>query len=319
MAGRAMPADRAQIMMLRSVSLHEDAQSFAQKIGASFAHFGFAIVSDHGIDQALLADAYDKARALFALPDDAKRAYHAQGSGGARGYTPFGAESAKGEKAADLKEFWHIGRDLPVDHAFTRYMPPNIWPDEIAGFAATYQQIFAQFDAVGGKILSAIARYLGLAPDFFASSVRDGNSVLRLLHYPPVAAGSGGVRAAAHGDINAVTLLLGAEESGLELLGRNGAWLPVQPGPGELAVNIGDMLERLTNRRLPSTVHRVVNPDAGRCGHSRYSMPFFLHFRPDFLLETLAECVDDAHPNLYSNPITADDFLQERLRDLGLK
>jgi isopenicillin N synthase-like dioxygenase len=173
-------------------------------------------------------------------------------------------------------------------------------------------------DRVGATLLAGIARYLGLAPDWFDDTIRDGNSVMRLLHYPPVAADPTGMRAEAHEDINTITLLLGAEEAGLEILDRDGAWLPVNPPPGAMAVNVGDMLQRLTNHRLPSTTHRVRNPDAARAGHSRYSMPFFLHFRSDFLIETLPECVDAAHPDRYPAPITADDYLQQRLREIGL-
>ena len=168
-------------------------------------------------------------------------------------------------------------------------------------------------------MLSGIARYLGLAPDFFDDTVKDGNSVMRLLHYPPVEGPAKGIRAEAHEDINTITLLLGAEEAGLEILDKDGSWLPVSPPAGAMAVNVGDMLQRLTNNRLPSTTHRVRNPDAGRASVARYSMPFFLHFRSDYPIETLENCVDVSHPNLYPEPITADEYLQERLREIGLK
>jgi len=301
------------------ISMSLPADRFAQDFGASFERFGFAMITDHGIDPALIDRAWDKAKQFFALPEAAKRAYHIPGGGGARGYTPFGTEIAKGAKEVDLKEFWHVGRDLPAGHRLAAQQPNNVWPDEVESFRATFETLFAAFDRVGGRLLSGIARYLGLAPDFFDDTVADGNSVMRLLHYPPVAAPARGIRAEAHEDINTITLLLGAEEAGLEILDKDGSWLPVSPPPGAMAVNVGDMLQRLTNDRLPSTTHRVRNPDAGRAGVARYSMPFFLHFRSDYLIRTLESCVDAAHPDRYPEPITADAYLQERLREIGLK
>ena len=306
---------------LAAVSLamaDEDSDAFAERIGRSFSDWGFAVVADHGIPDELIARAEAMSRAFFALPDRVKRSYHIPGGGGARGYTPFGTESAKDSDIQDLKEFWHIGRDLPPGHKFEPYMPANVWPQELDGFRDTYLEMFAAFDKAGARILEAIARFLGLAPDFFVDTVRDGNSVMRLIHYPPVPEESPAVRAGAHEDINTITLLIGAEEAGLELLDRQGNWRPVTPKAGELAVNIGDMLQRLTNDRLPSTTHRVVNPAPERRGFARYSMPFFLHFRPDYLIETLPSCIDDAHPDLYPEPITAHDYLQQRLREIGL-
>ena len=300
-----------------SMSLSDD--RFAQDFGGSFERFGFAMITDHGIDPALIDDAWTKAKEFFALPEAAKRAYHIAGGGGARGYTPFGTEIAKGAKEVDLKEFWHVGRDLPAGHPLAAQQPNNVWPAEVAGFRETYDRLFAEFDRIGGKLLSGIARYLGLAPDFFDDTVKDGNSVMRLLHYPPVEGPAKGIRAEAHEDINTITLLLGAEEAGLEILDKDGSWLPVSPPAGAMAVNVGDMLQRLTNNRLPSTTHRVRNPDSGRASVARYSMPFFLHFRSDYPIVTLDNCIDAEHPNLYPTPITADEYLQERLREIGLK
>ncbi|CAO1649587.1 isopenicillin N synthase family dioxygenase [Parasphingorhabdus sp. NYA22] len=306
---------------LAAVSLamaDEDSSAFAERIGRSFSDWGFAVVADHGIPAELIERAEAMSRAFFALPEEVKRFYHIAGGGGARGYTPFGTESAKDSNISDLKEFWHIGRDLPAGHPFEPVMPPNVWPKELDGFRETYLEMFAAFDKAGARILEAIARFLGLAPDFFVDTVRDGNSVMRLIHYPPVPEDSPAVRAGAHEDINTITLLIGAEEAGLELLDKNGQWRPVTPKAGELAVNIGDMLQRLTNNHLPSTTHRVVNPAPERRGFSRYSMPFFLHFRPDYSIETLPNCVDDEHPDLYPEPITAHEYLMQRLREIGL-
>jgi isopenicillin N synthase-like dioxygenase len=306
---------------IASVSLTEsrtDPEGFARELGQSFERYGFAIIADHGIPAELIARAEEKAKAFFALPEEVKRSYHIPGGGGARGYTPFGIETAKGATQHDLKEFWHVGRELPEGHRFAEVMAPNVWPAEVPGFRDSFLQLFAAFDTAGLRILEAIARHLRLAPDFFEDTVADGNSVLRLLHYPPVPADAPGVRAGAHEDINTITLLLGAEEAGLQLLDRDGRWLPVAPKEGELVVNIGDMLQRLTNNVLKSTSHRVVNPPPERRGKARYSMPFFLHFRPDFLIETLPGCVAADRPDLYPQPITAHDFLLERLREIKL-
>jgi isopenicillin N synthase-like dioxygenase len=312
-----MPTTRS----VASVSLAAsaaDPEGFAQELGTSFERYGFAIISDHGIPADLIARAEDKAKAFFALPEEVKRRYKIEGGGGARGYTPFGIETAKGATAYDLKEFWHVGRELPEGHPYSEVMAANVWPDEVQSFHDTFLELFAAFDTAGLRILQAIARHLGLAPDYFVDTVKDGNSVLRLLHYPPTPGDGPNVRAGAHEDINTITLLLGAEEAGLQLLDREGNWLPVSPKPGELAVNIGDMLQRLTNNVLRSTTHRVVNPPPERRGMSRYSMPFFLHFRPDFRIETLPDCITPERPNLYPEPITAHDYLLERLKEIKL-
>ena len=304
-----------------SVSLADadrDPDAFADKLGHSFEEYGFAIIADHGIPDELIHRAEEKARAFFALPDEVKRRYHIAGGGGARGYTPFGIETAKGYTAHDLKEFWHVGRELPQGHRFRGHMPDNVWPEEVGSFRDTFSELYDTFDSTGLKILRAIARYLKIDEDFLIDSVRDGNSVMRLLHYPPIQGEPGShVRAGAHEDINTITLLLGAEEAGLELLTKEGRWIPVSPKPGELVVNIGDMLQRLTNGVLRSTSHRVVNPPRERWGHSRYSMPYFLHFRSDFCIEALPGTVPAGEEPKWP-PITADEYLQERLREIKL-
>lgn len=306
---------------IRPVSLDDQARDpdgFARDFGEAFQRYGFAIVRDHGIDDALIARAWAMTEALFALPEETKRGWFVPGGGGARGYTPFKTEIAKGATHVDLKEFWHIGRELPAGHRFAAVMSPNIWPNVPEGFRDTFLELFAAFDRAGSRLLSAIARYLDLAPDWFEPAVEDGNSVLRLLHYPPVTEDAPNVRAGAHEDINLITLLLGAEEAGLELLDRDGRWLPVKPPEGAMVVNVGDMLQRLTNHVLPSTTHRVVNPPVERRGHSRYSMPFFLHPAPDFVIKTLPGCISEDRPNRYPEPITAHDYLHERLVEIGL-
>ncbi|MCT2400562.1 isopenicillin N synthase family dioxygenase [Novosphingobium mangrovi (ex Huang et al. 2023)] len=308
--------DLAEIPVL---SLDADRDNLPPLIGESFRTFGFAMIRDHGIDQGLIDRAWALTEQFFALPVETKMKYFQSGQGGARGYTPFRTEVAKGATEKDLKEFWHIGRDLPEGSPLAATMQPNIWPDEIDGFRETFTQLYAQFDKAGAEILSAIAIDLGLDARWFDPAIEDGNSVLRLLHYPPVGEGAGGaIRAGAHEDINLITLLLGAQEAGLELLGKNGQWLSIAPPEGAMVINIGDMLQRLTNHVLPSTTHRVRNPSGDRAAHSRYSMPFFLHLRSDFQFVTLPECVTADNPDRYPEVITADDYLQERLREIGL-
>jgi isopenicillin N synthase-like dioxygenase len=295
--------------------IERDFDAFARALGASFERHGFAVIADPGLDadlaRAMLADA----RVLFALPEATKTRYRIAGGAGQRGYTPFAVETAKGAASPDLKEFWHVGRETD------RRLGPlldNVWPAEVPSFREHALALFAAFESLGGRVLHAIDRRLGLAGDRLESATRDGNSVLRLLRYPPADFTGPSLRAGPHEDINAITLLLGAEEAGLEILDRDGTWLAINPPAGAVVVNIGDMLARLTNDRLPSTTHRVVNPAPERRGVARYSMPFFLHFRSDFLIETLPQCVTADRPNRYLSPITAGDFLDERLREIRL-
>ena len=306
------------IASLSLTDADRDPAGFAASIGHSFEDYGFAIVRDHGITQSLIDRAEEQARAFFALPEAVKRNYLIPGGGGARGYTAFGVETAKGAQAHDLKEFWHVGRELAADHPFRTMMADNIWPSELPDFRETFLALYEAFDAVGVKVLRAIARYLAIDEEYFTDTVRDGNSVLRLLHYPPQPEATGQhIRAGAHEDINTITLLLGAEEAGLELKTSDGRWIPVSPKQGELVINIGDMLQRLTNGRLRSTSHRVVNPAPDRASHARYSMPFFLHFRPDFVIEALPETVAVGEQPKWP-PITAHEYLAERLREIKL-
>ncbi|MBN8829977.1 MAG: isopenicillin N synthase family oxygenase [Sphingomonadales bacterium] len=311
-----LSATLEQVLVLSLDKLYDDA--FADQIGGSFREFGFAMVIDHGIDEALIARGWALAKAFFALPEAAKRAYLVPGGGGQRGYTAFGTEIAKGASENDLKEFWHVGRELPEGDPLAADMAPNVWPGEIEGFRETFSELYAAFDKAGSRILAGVARHLGLPADWFDPRIENGNSILRLLHYPPVSPGAPGIRAGAHEDINLITLLAGAEEGGLQLFTRQGEWLDVTPPPGGLAINVGDMLQRLTNHVLPSTSHRVVNPAPERRHIPRYAMPFFLHLRPDVLIEALPQCVTPENP-LREPPITAHDYLHERLREIGLK
>jgi len=309
-----------QTPRLTTLSLADSPADLAHDLGASFRDFGFALIGDHGIDPALIAQGWSLSREFFALPEAEKRRYHAGDLAGARGYTPFGTEIAKGAVARDLKEFWHVGREPEPGGSLPAGMPANIWPDRPDGFRDVFPPLFRQFERAGARLLRAIALWLGLAETWFDHAIAGGNSVLRLLHYPPVPGETGGaMRAGAHEDVNLITLLLGAEESGLELLSRSGRWMPVEPPAGALAVNIGDMLQRLTNHVLPSTTHRVRNPQGARAAHSRYAMPFFLHPRGDFPIRTLPGCTGPHRPDRYPVPIAADAYLQERLAEIGLK
>tara|TARA_R110002096_G_scaffold20543_1_gene67694 strand:- start:242 stop:1183 length:942 start_codon:yes stop_codon:yes gene_type:complete len=304
-----------------SLTLNDtDSAAFSRALGDSFRRFGFAVIADHGLDEDVLTRALDRTKAFFALPEATKRKYYIEGGGGARGYTPFATENAKGATAKDLKEFWHVGRDLPPGHPHRQWMADNITPTEIEGWEAL-TELYMALDDIGAVLLAAIARNLGLDEHFFEDTVRDGNSVLRLLHYPPQAAvPEGSIRAAAHEDINTITLLLGAEEAGLQVKDRrDGQWIDINPPAGCLVVNIGDMLQRLTNNVLPSTSHRVVNPAPERQGYSRYSTPFFLHFRPGYEIRTLPSCISEDNPDRYPEPITSQAYLDERLREIGLK
>jgi isopenicillin N synthase-like dioxygenase len=303
-----------------TLSLREaDSPAFVRDLGAAYAQHGFVILTDHAMRRPLIDRFLDLYKTFFAWPEDAKRRYHIPGGGGARGYTPFGIETAKGAMHHDLKEFWHVGRELPQGHAYRKYMADNVWINELTDFRDTSIEMFETFDRTGRCILRAIAAILNLPADFFEDKVQLGNSVLRVIHYPPMPPQpTASVRAGAHEDINVITLLLGAEEPGLQVLSKRGEWIEVNPSPGSMIVNVGDMLQRLTNGALRSTSHRVINPKSHRARHARYSMPFFLHFNPDFPIAALPSCVGPGRPEPLP-PILAEEYLQERLREIKLK
>lgn len=284
----------------------------------SFHDWGFALIGGHGVAPALIDDAEHAARALFALPLREKMRYHRAGTLGVRGYTPLKVETAKGAQLADLKEFWHVGRELPAHHRYAGVLAPNLWPAELPEFRRPTQALYRALDQLGQRLLGALGLTLGLPGDWFEQRVASGNSILRLLHYPPVSGDSGHVRAGAHEDIDVITLLPAAAEAGLELRDPGGRWLAVNAPPGMIVVNVGDMLQRLSNDVLRSTSHRVVNPPSEDRGQSRYAMPFFLHFQPDVEIRSLPGCVTPDNPERYPQPITEMEYLQQRLREIKL-
>lgn len=296
-----------------------DREAFVAELGAAYREWGFCGIRGHGIPQAQIDAAYDVFQRFFALPEATKKAYHVPGSGGARGYTPFGIETAKGAKHFDLKEFWHVGREIPRDARNADVMPPNLWPSEIPEFKAVAYGLFETLDALGSRVLAALALHIGLPEDFFADKTDQGNSILRPIHYPPITADDiPNVRAGAHEDINFITLLVGASAAGLEVLSRKGEWVAFTADEDTIVVNIGDMLQRLSNHVYPSTTHRVVNPPGEAARKPRYSTPYFLHPNPDFLIKTLPQCVSAENPDRYPTPITAHEYLMERLREIKL-
>lgn len=286
--------------------------AFSDDLMRGLQRYGFFVLADHNVPAGLLDDAYRLSAEFFAQDAAVKGRYAAD----LRGYTPFGTEHAKGRSIADLKEFWQLGREDYDPEAPDGDFAPNVWPEKPRDFEPVFKKLFAALDETGRLLLEALAPKLGLASDYFDPLVKDGTSILRVLHYPPVPDGAppGAVRAAAHEDINFITILVAAKGAGLELLDRDGTWLPVETEPRNLIVDSGDMLARLTNGVIPATTHRVVNPAGPNV--SRYSMPFFMHPRSDASLAVLPSCLGDGAKNA---PITAGEFLAERLREIGLK
>ena len=299
--------------------LESDRAAFVAELGAAYREWGFCGIRGHGIPDPLIEESYRAFRDFFALPEATKRKYHIAGAGGARGYTPFGIETAKGADHFDLKEFWHVGREIPRDSKYARLMPANVWPQEVPKFRRCALDLYQALDELGSRVLSALALNLGLAEDWFADKTNFGNSILRPIHYPPITSSNiPNVRAGAHEDINLITLLVGASAEGLEVLSRKGEWVPFTADADTIVVNIGDMLQRLSNHVYPSTTHRVVNPPGDKSRMARYSTPFFLHPNPDFLIKTLPGCITPENPDRYPEPITAYDYLMQRLREIKL-
>ncbi|HYL05842.1 MAG TPA: 2-oxoglutarate and iron-dependent oxygenase domain-containing protein [Thermoanaerobaculia bacterium] len=311
------------------------------ELGGALVDIGFVIVEGHQIDPRLIRDVYDLWQRFFALDEPAKRRY-AGVEGGARGFTPFGVEHARDNPTPDLKEFWHVGQELPPDHPLRNEYPPNVWPHELPELRQPTLALYHELERVAELLLLAFAEYFALPEETFAAMMRGGNSVLRILHYPPVprletvprlaaapplqpaaaidtapADGAPALRAAPHEDINLVTLLCEATDSGLELLRRDGTWLPVAARPGQLVVDAGDMLSRITNEVVPATTHRVVNPPAG-ANRDRYSMPFFVHPTAACSLTVLDRFVTPERPRRFT-PITAGELLARRLTEIGLQ
>ncbi len=284
-------------------------------LATALRNYGFVALVGHGIDAALLEPAYAAVQRLFALPDETKLRYHRPRTGGARGYTPFGHERAKDQREADLKEFWHVGRES----ARHLSLLPNLWPAEVPELRPHLSALYLALEQLAARVLTALTSELGLPSTWFQDKIDHGNSILRALHYPPLTGGAPGpLRSAAHEDINLLTLMVGSGEPGLEILRPDGHWLPVEVLPGQVIVNVGDMLQRLSNHAFPSTTHRVVNPEGPAGARARYALPFFLHFNPEFVIETLPSCVGPDRPDRYATPITADAYLHERLREIGL-
>ena len=295
-----------------------DRAAFVAELGAAYRTYGFCCIVGHGIPRDLIDNAYDAFQRFFALPAESKMRYHVPGSGGARGYTPYKVETAKDSQHADLKEFWHIGRELARTSRFADVMPPNLWPAEVPDFKARGYALYEALDQLGSRILRALALHVGLPENYFADKTDEGNSILRPIHYPPITqANVPNERAGAHEDINFITLLVGASAEGLEVL-SDGQWLPVTTEGDAIVVNIGDMLQRLSNHVYPSTSHRVVNPPNANARKPRYSVPYFLHPNPDVVLDPVAQCVTPDNPSRYAQSITSHDYLMQRLREIKL-
>ena len=292
--------------------------AFVQHIGSSFQEIGFLALKGHFLEESLQEDLYREIKGFFAMPTLNKEAYEIQGGGGQRGYTGFGKEHAEGRTTGDLKEFWHFGQDLNAHPNLKGIYPDNIHVKELHHFNSVGNQVFKKLEKTAEVLLQAIALYLELDEFYFDPYIQEGNSILRAIHYPPITqAPEEAERAAAHGDINLITLLMGSQGGGLQVLNRNEKWIDAVAAPDELMINIGDMLSRLTNNHLPSTIHRVVNPPQEEWGKARFSLPFFMHPVPKMPLNCLPQMIDETHPKKYED-IEAGAFLHERLVALGL-
>jgi len=296
----------------------ERKQKFVNEIGSAFEDIGFVALKGHFLDNDLVEELYTEIRNFFALPLEVKDKYEIPGIGGQRGYVSFGKEHAKGRKEGDLKEFWHFGQYVNKDSKYTSEYPDNVAVVELPKFNEVGKKAYQMLEKTGITVLQALALHLGLEEFYFDKYGYEGNSILRPIHYPPITQEpENAIRAAAHGDINLITLLMGAQGRGLQVQNRNGEWIDAIAAPDELVINVGDMLSRHSNNKLKSTIHQVVNPPREMWGTSRYSIPFFMHPVSEMKLDCLSNCIDAENPKLYDD-ITAGEFLHERLLDLGL-
>ena len=297
-------------------------QRFVEALGEAYNNIGFVAIRNHFLTNDMQHRLYDSIKKFFALPDDVKKRYELSGISGQRGYTGKGKEHAKGRNTGDLKEFYHVGQELPPEELQKEGYPANVYPAEVPEFKAASVNVYQALEKTGTYMLRAIALYLGLPEKYFDDKIKNGNSILRSIHYFPIenpdAVPADAVRAAEHGDINLITLLMGASADGLQVLRRDGKWIPITALPDQLVVNVGDMLERFTNKKLKSTIHRVVNPPRHLMNTPRYSIPFFMHPRSEMSLAALPSCIDQNHPKLWED-ITAGEFLDQRLKEIGLK
>lgn len=293
-------------------------QKFVDEIGKAYEDIGFVALKGHFLSDELVDNLYGEIKKFFGLPLETKHKYEIEGIGGQRGYVSFGKESAKGRKVGDLKEFWHFGQYVEDNDALKEEYPDNVTVDELPEFNAIGKETYKMLEKTGIYVLRALALYLGLDENYFDNFIKNGNSILRPIHYPPITSEpKDAVRAAAHGDINLITLLMGAHGKGLQVQRHDGEWLDAIAEPDELVINVGDMLSRHSNNKLKSTIHRVVNPPKELWGSSRYSIPFFMHPISEMPLDCLENCIDENNPKKFDD-ITAGEFLNERLIELGL-
>ena len=294
-------------------------QKFIQEIGSAYENIGFVALKGHFLDDKLVADLYTEIKNFFDLPLEIKEKYEIPGIGGQRGYVSFGKEAAKGKKEGDLKEFWHFGQYVEDNPALEAEYPANVIVEELPKFNEIGKETYRMLEKTAKYVLRALALHLGLEETYFDNYIKNGNSILRPIHYPPIQnEPKGAERAAAHGDINLITLLMGAQGKGLQVQNHHGEWIDAMAEPDELMINVGDMLSRHSNNKLKSTIHRVINPPRELWGTSRYSIPFFMHPISDMKLNVLENCIDENNPKQFDD-ITAGEYLDERLRDLGLK
>jgi len=297
----------------------EKKKAFVNRLGKAYEEVGFVAVKNHGIPDALIADLYKYVQQFFSLPSNEKRSYEVPGLAGQRGYTSFGKEHAKGSDAPDLKEFFQFGQTVEDGDPIKSEYPDNVTVKEVTLFTPTFRAAYKAFEKSGLALMQAIALYMKLDEHYFDAYLHNGNSILRSIHYPPIIhEPKSAIRAEQHEDINLITLLVGASADGLQILNKQNEWVNVTSLPEQIVVNVGDMLQRLTNNKLKSTTHRVVNPPRQMWHTSRFSIPFFLHPKSEMSLASLESCVDDNHPKLYKD-INAGGYLDERLREIGLK